>query len=53
MPVSSDGVWTLRGPDGRRAVFCGDDAEVMDEMARELFGSLDGVAVEERREDGA
>lgn len=44
-------MWTLRAPDGRRAVFCGEDPEVMHEMARELFGSLDGVVVEERTGD--
>jgi hypothetical protein len=46
-------VWTLRAPDGRWAVFCGDDPEAMNEMAREIFGSCEGLVVEERRGDGA
>jgi hypothetical protein len=45
-------VWTLRGPGGRQAVFCGDEPDLAREMAAELFGSLEGVVIEERREPG-
>jgi hypothetical protein len=43
--------WRITTDDGRTAWFCGDDAEALDAMVRELFGGPERVTVVEVGED--